>query len=208
VAIAAGLVIVGLDVVVGRRSRAQLVASIGLLALTAVVLVSALARLRLYQEAYGWTELRFAVLVAIGWLGAAILAAGYLLAQRQTRWLLHVLGVTTIVAVLGMNLVGPGGFVAEQNLARAIDPSLVPADGSTGLDADYLMALGDAAVPPSVAALPRLSAPDRLAVEELLSARARHLAHDPWLAGWPSWNLDREQSRAALATWRPGAADH
>jgi len=206
VVVAAGLVIVGLDVVVGRRSRAQLAASVGLLVLTAVVLVSALARLRLYQEAYGWTELRFIVLVAIGWLGAAILAAAYLLTRRQTRWLLHVLGVVTIVAVLGMNAVGPGGFVAEQNLARAADPSLVAPDGSTGLDADYLAALGDAAVPASVAALPRLNATDRAAVERLLSERKDELANDGALTGWPSWNLDRQRARDALAAWRPGTA--
>ena len=206
VVIAAGLVIVGLDVAVGRRSRAQLAASLGLLALTAVVLVSALARLRLYQEAYGWTELRFIVVVAIGWLGAAILAAAYLLTRRQTRWLLHVLGVVTIVAVLGMNAVGPGGFVAEQNLARAADPSLVAPDGSTGLDADYLAALGDAAVPASVAALPRLNATDRAAVERLLSERKDELADDGALTGWPAWNLDRQRARDALAAWRPGTA--
>ena len=206
VAIAAGLVIVGLDVAVGRRSRAQLAASLGLLALTAVVLVSALARLRIYQEAYGWTELRFVVLVAIGWLGAAILAAGYLLTQRQTRWLLHVLGVVTIVAVLGMNTIGPGGFVAEQNLARAADPSLVSPGGSTELDADYLAALGDAAVPASVAALPRLNPADRATVEQLLRVRKYQLAHGDALPGWPSWNLDRQRAVDALAAWGGAAA--
>ena len=41
-----------------------------LVALTAVVLASSFLRLRLYQEAYGWTELRFYVLAAIVFLGA------------------------------------------------------------------------------------------------------------------------------------------
>ena len=156
---------------------------------------------RLYQEAYGWTELRFVVLVAIAWPGAAILAAGYLLTQRRTRWLLHVLGVVTIVAVLGMNAVGPGGFVAEKNLARAADPSLVSPDGSTGLDADYLAALGDAAVPASVAALPKLNPTDRATVEQLLRVRKDQLENQDALPGWPSWSLDRQWAVDALAAW-------
>ena len=62
--LAVGLVVV-VDRVVGRRSRAVVGASVVLLAFTAVVLVSALVRLRLYQDAYGWTELRFYVLTTI-----------------------------------------------------------------------------------------------------------------------------------------------
>ncbi len=202
VAVVAGLVIVVLDVVVARRSRAQLVLSLGLLALTAVVLVSALARLRLYQDAYGWTELRFVVLVAIGWLGAGIAAAGWLLAKRQTRWMLHVLGVVTVVALVGINVVGPGGFVAERNLARAEDPAVVPPDGSSRLDPGYLLALGDAAVPATVAALPGLSPADRAAAEVLLQSRASALSLNSALQGWPSWNLDRQRARDAIASWR------
>jgi hypothetical protein len=206
-AVVAGLVIVALDVAVERRSSIQLGASIGLLALTAVVLVSAFVRLRLYQDAYGWTELRLVVIVAIGWLAAAIVAAAVLLMRRQTRWLLHALGVVTVVAVLGLNAVGPGGFVAEQNLARAADPSLVPPGGSTGLDEGYLEALGDAAVPASVAALPKLSADDRATVEGVLATRERRLARDAALQGWPAWNLDRQRARDAIAAWRAGTAN-
>jgi hypothetical protein len=51
----AGAVVVALDTTVARRTRPYLAALLALLALTAVVLVSAAFRLRLYQEAYGWT---------------------------------------------------------------------------------------------------------------------------------------------------------
>ena len=57
------------------------------------MLVSAFARLRLYQSMYGWTELRFVVLVAIGWLAVALAVAAGLLLARRTRWTLHVLGI-------------------------------------------------------------------------------------------------------------------
>ena len=50
-------------------------------------------------------------------------------------WVLHALGILLLVALGVMNVVGPQAFVAERNLERAIDPSLVPAGGRTGLDA-------------------------------------------------------------------------
>lgn len=200
VAALAGAVAVGLDVGVRRRSHMQLGAAVGLLALTLVVLASALVRLRLYQDAYGWTELRFVVLVAIGWLAVALVVTAGLLAARRTRWTLHVLGVLVIVAVAGMNAVGPQAFVAERNLGRALDPSLVPPGGRTGLDEAYLTSLGDEAVPAVVASLDRLpDAGDRMALERFLGRRAWALATEPALRGWPSWNLARERARAALA---------
>jgi hypothetical protein len=201
VAVLAGLLVVALDALVGRRSRAQLAAGLALLGLTAIVLASALVRLRLYQEAYGWTELRFVVLVAIGWLGVALALVAGLLATRRTRWTLHVLGIAVLVVVAGMNAVGPQAFVAQRNLERALDPALVPPGGRTGLDAAYLWALGDEAVPAVVAAWPRLTSVDQAVLGPALVDRAGALAEDPAYAGWPSWNLARERARDALATW-------
>ena len=197
----AGMLVVSLDVLVVRRSRVQLAAGLVLLGLTALVLVSAFVRLRLYQDAYGWTELRFVVLAAIGWLGAAIALVAVLLATRRTRWTLHVLGIAVLVVLAGMNVVGPQAFVAERNLERVLDPSLVPADGRTGLDAAYIWELGDEAVPTVVDAWSRLGMADRAVLEPVLEERARVLTEDAAYAGWPSWNLARERARDALAAW-------
>src|SRR5262249_3964326 len=155
-----GTLVVSLHAAADRRSPVLLGASLVLLGLTAVVLLSALLRLRLYQEAYGWTELRFVVLAALLWLGAARAVAAGLLVTDRTRWILHALGILSLVTVAGMNLVGPQAFVAQQNLDRAIDPSLVPPGGRTGLDAAYLAELGDEAVEPIVDAWERLSVVD------------------------------------------------
>lgn len=192
---------VGLDRLVGQRSRAQLGASVAMLALTLVILASALARLRLYQDAYGWTELRFVVLVSIGWLAAAVVATVALLVRNRTQWTLHVLAALALVALGGMNVAGPESFVAEQNLARAANPALVPADGWTGLDLDYFGGLGDEAVPLAIAALPSLSADDRAALESQLAERNYALRAEMRDTGWPSWNLARERTREALAAW-------
>ena len=64
----AAAVVATLDARVRRRSRGFVVAALALLGLTGITLVSSFLRLRLYQDAYGWTELRFWVLSrSAGW---------------------------------------------------------------------------------------------------------------------------------------------
>ena len=201
VAVLAGMLVVCLELAVRWRSRAQLAAGLGLLALTGVVLVSAFVRLRLYQDAYGWTELRFVVLTAIVWLAIALAATAWLVLARQARWTLHVLGILSVVTLIGMNLVGPQAYVADRNLERALDPALVPPGGRTGLDGAYLASLGDEAVPSVVAAFDRLGVAERAGLARFLQSRDRALATDPALAGWPSLNVTRERAREALGAW-------
>ena len=103
---------------------------------------------------------------------------------------------------------GPQAFVAERNLERAIDPSLVPPDGRTGLDVPYLSTLGDEAVPAVVAAIDRLpDAADRAWLSRFLQGRAADLRERPDLLGWPAWNLSRERARQAVAAWEARGAD-
>jgi hypothetical protein len=201
VAVLAVALVVTLDLSVGRRSRVRVGASLVLLALTAIVLVSAFTRLRLYQDAYGWTELRFVVAVAISWLAAALAIVAGLLLTRRTAWTLHALGILLLVTLCAVNVVGPQAFVAERNLERAIDPSLVPPGGRTGLDADYLELLSDEAVPPIVAAFDQLTVADRLRLIPFLAWRTDELRTSPELQGWPAWNLSRERARQSLAAW-------
>ena len=208
VAVLAVALVVTLDLAVGRRSRTLIWASLALLALTALVLVSAFVRLRLYQDAYGWTELRFVVVAAILWLAAALAIVAGLLLTRRAAWTLHVLGILLLVTIGGMNVVGPQAFVAERNLERAIDPSLVPPDGRTGLDVPYLSTLGYEAVPAVVAAIDRLpDSADRAWLSRFLEGRAADLRERPDLLGWPAWNLSRERARQSLAAWEARGAD-
>jgi two-component system sensor histidine kinase BaeS len=171
-----------------------------LLALTAVVLVSAALRLRLYQDAYGWTELRLYVLTTILTLATALaLMTGLALAGRM-RWLGHGLAVIGVVALVGLNVMAPSAFVAARNIERVIDPSLVAPGGHAGLDAGYLGVLPDDAVPILVAALPSLPATQRQDVIDLLKRKRAVLATDPASASPAAWNLGRERAREALAT--------
>lgn len=193
----AGLIVAGVHAAVEVRTRLVVGSAIALAALNGVVLVSAFLRLRLYQEAYGWTELRFYILATIAWLGIGIAAAIVLLATNRMRWLTHALTMSAVAILVVVNLVGPGRFSADQNVARLLDPSLVPADGQTGLDLDYAWNLGFEAVPAVVRALPALPPDDRARALSLLRDARDQLAR-PDLTTWPALNLARAEARAAL----------
>jgi hypothetical protein len=89
--------------------------------------------------------------------------------------------------------------VTEQNLARAIDPTLVPADGRSGLDVEYVSSLGVEAVPLLVEALPRLPADVRENVELALRDEAGQLRWQTRDDGWPSFNMARIRALETLA---------
>ena len=155
--------------------RAWMRASLGLLCLqTLVVVASALHRMNLYQDAYGFTQLRLLVDVFEAWLGLlvlAVLAAG--VALRGT-WLPRFALVSGVVALLSLAAVNPDAWIAQHNLDRYADTGRV--------DWTYLRSLSDDAVP-VLAALP---------ADQRRCALANQTdASDDWL----EWNLGR--SRAA-----------
>jgi hypothetical protein len=196
----AGAVVVALETTVERRTRPYLAGILALIALTAVVLVSAAVRLRLYQDAYGWTELRLYVLMTIAALAVTLVVMAILALAGRMRWLGHGLAAIGLVSLVALNLVAPAGYVAARNVERVIDPSLVPPGGHAGLDAAYLGVLPDDAIPVLVAALPALPESERLPLRRLLDERRRELGTDPALTSPAAWNVGREQAREALAT--------
>ena len=76
--------------------------------------------------------------VSIAAMAATLATMAAFLATDRTRWLGHAMAVIGVVALVGLNVLAPAAFVAERNLERVIDPSLVPPDGEVALDADYL----------------------------------------------------------------------
>ena len=156
-----------------------------LCALTLVVLASALTRLGLYEEAYGFTRLRLAAHGAILWLGGLfvlVLAAGL---ARRAGWLPRAAVAFTGLAVLAFALADPDRRIAEHNVDRY--------ERTGKLDEDYLAELSLDAAP----ALARL--PDRLAGCATASME-RELARPDGLAGL---NLARSRARAALPVGTP-----
>lgn len=163
-----------------RRSMKGL---LGLLCvLTLVVLLSALKRLGLYEEAFGFTRLRFFVHVAILWLGLVIVTVMAAGVRWHARWLPRVVVGITALTLLVVNVLNPDAFIARQNLDRY---------ETTGkIDTTYLSTLSPDAVP-TLARAP-------LAMRGCLLA-GYDARVDRSLPVW-SWNLSRAAAMDALAS--------
>ena len=194
----AGVLLLGAHEIMGR-TRAFVMAALGLMLLTAVILASAALRLRLYQDAYGWTELRFFVAASITWLAACVVLAIVLVGWGRMRWLPHGIVLAAVSITLAVTAIGPQAFVMHQNLARVLDPSLVPPGGHAGIDLEYGMTLGDDAIPDLVAALAIVPAPEGSTLLDQLQVRREELERETASEGPLSWNLARERAREALA---------
>jgi hypothetical protein len=190
----AGLVL-ALEGFVRSRTRAYVAAAIGLVLLTIVILASAFLRLRLYQDAYGWTELRFYVLAAIAWLAIGAVITLATIARNQTRWLIHGMVLISFLFGVGFNLIGPVRFIAEQNIERAVNPRLVAPGGETGLDVLYLSVLGDDALTVLAENLCALPAPQSQQALETVKMWQGWIRRDPAGKAWQAWNLSRERAR-------------
>src|SRR6266550_490148 len=197
VAVLAGGLVFGVELVVAHRSRLYVGAALALVVATCIVVVSAAYRMHLYQLAYGWTEQRFYALAGIGWLGGASLVAAILIWRNETRWLLHAAGLLGLAVAFAVNLIGPSAFVARQDLERVVNPSGLPDDARRVLDAYYLGSLGDGAVPTLVEYLPRLGASDRQALGSALRTFALE-KRDLSIGPWQTQSVDRVRAREAL----------
>jgi hypothetical protein len=155
--------------------RAWLRGSLGLLgAATMVVVASALYRMSVYQDAYGFTRLRLLVDVFEGWLGLLVLATMAGGVALRAAWLPRFGLLTGVAALLGLAALNPDAWIARQNLDRYEDTGEV--------DWTYLADLSDDALP----VLREL--PDDL---EDCAIDVAGDGHDDWL----EWNLGRWRAR-------------
>jgi hypothetical protein len=200
-ALAGGLVVVA-DRLAARRRRVLVGAAVVLALMTGVVLASAALRMQLYQEAYGWTELRLYVLATIMLLAAGIVGLVVALLLNRVVWIGHVLITAALLIGMALNVIGPVRFITEQNVARVLDPGLVPPFGNSGLDVPYLAALGDDGVPGLIRALPALPAFEADYLRGELGIRLAQLRSDPGLNAWQAWNGGRSGARDALEAAR------
>jgi len=182
---------------VRERGHAYRAAALTLLGLTAVVLASAWYRLDLYQQAYGWTELRFYAICAIAFLGLALAIFALCVIRARMSYAVQPLALAAVLVALSANAIGPDAFVARANIARILDPHGLPADASRTLDADHLVGLGGGAIVELVDAFPRLPLSERLQAGVLLRRELSRRDEDR-KPDWQGWNLERERERAAL----------
>jgi hypothetical protein len=165
-----------------RAQRLLVRVLLGLLcALTLVVLVSALHRLRLYEQTYGLTRRRLLAEAFALWVGVLlllVLAAGA--AGRVREQLPRAAVAVTAAGLVAFSLASPDRVIAERNLARW---------RTTGeVDARFLATLSADAVP-VLAALPQPLRGTAVSGEREQLARG-----EPWTSA----NLARRRARDLL----------
>jgi hypothetical protein len=169
------------------RDRKRLVRAFSgvLVALELVVALSALQRLRIYEQQYGLTELRIYTTGVVCWLVCVFLWASVTILRGRVRPFATGAVVAGFVATASLNVLNPDALIARTNLTRP------------QADLVYLQKLSDDAVPTLVAQAS--SSPDprvRSALQAQLSSR-RVGSFD-----WLSWNASRERARHALSQFR------
>ncbi|MFE3187908.1 DUF4153 domain-containing protein [Nocardia sp. NPDC059240] len=136
--------------------------------LTLVIVASALHRMWLYQQAYGFTVMRLLVEVFEGWIALVYVLVLASLVRLRRGWVPRAAVGAAAVTLLGLAVLNPEGFVADRNIDRW--------QSGKNLDTDYLGTLSADVLP----AAGRLPAPQRAAIADVIRAR---LSDDPW-QGW------------------------
>jgi hypothetical protein len=157
-----------------------------LLALLAVVMASALERMRLYVDAFGLSEIRLYSTAFMVYLAGVFAWFAWTALRGQPRRFAFGALVQGFAVLAGLHLLNPDAFIVRTNLARS--PVHRP------FDAKYAASLSADAVPVLLAALPRLDAREQCRAADRLLRR--------WLpdtgGDWRTWNLARARARRAV----------
>jgi hypothetical protein len=160
-----------------------------IVALTGILLASALYRMLLYEEAYGFTGLRLYVQVFEIWLAVMF---GWLLFTMWDSSQRFAIGA--FVAALGflatMNVINPDATIVRQNFARY---------HQTGrIDVDYLATLSEDAVPTLLSNAAQLPAYDRDLLVHTLQTKWNYKEDKLDLQSITSFNISRWQARLSM----------
>lgn len=163
-----------------REDRGLMKVLLGvLIALSGVVLASALKRLGLVEDAYGFTNVRFAGHAIVLWLAALFaLVAVAGVSRKVARRVPTLVGVGTLAFVLGLSLVNPEGWVARENVERHARTGQLDEDYASKLSADAVPALARLPVGDACRVLGRqralLATPDGIQGSNVARTRARN----------------------------------
>jgi hypothetical protein len=160
------------------------------LALVAVIMLSAVQRLRVYVAGYGLTELRLYTTAFLVWVG--IVFVWFALTVLRGRRQIFATGavISAFTVAFALNALNPDAIIVRSNLARST--------GDGTFDAAYATSLSADAVPTLVESLPALGYHDRCDV-----ARDLKLKWDGTTqSDIRSWSLSRWLALLALEAKR------
>ena len=116
------LVLSGVIRVAGRTTAADrrlLRVLVGTLCATSVVVViSAIHRMWVYQQAYGFSTERLMVITIEVWLGVVFLLVAAAGIRMTARWLPRAVLVAGVLALLGLAALNPERLIADRNIDR------------------------------------------------------------------------------------------
>ncbi|HEU5101456.1 MAG TPA: DUF4173 domain-containing protein [Roseiflexaceae bacterium] len=175
------------------QRRAFNAASGALIALVLGLVASAHQRMSLYEQAYGYTQLRLYTHGFMIWL--ALVLGLFLLALLRGRPRVFILGgFGSALAFLALlNIANPDALIVRENIAH------YQAGGK--IDTYYLSHLSADATPDLVAVLDLLDDGERSTIVPALQRQHQQLADAAAEQGWPSWQVGR-----ARAVWAIGRA--
>lgn len=166
-----------------------------LILMTGVVLVSSFQRLMLYEQAYGWTQLRTYVHVFIICLGALLLIFLFSVHFSNSRIFAFGLFITCMGFVMGLNVLNPDAFIARQNIARYA--------ANNQLDVVYLATLSEDAIPELLWLLDVVNSEDAQVIGGALHDYLNRLEAMQTESGWQSWNWSRTGAYQSMMEARP-----
>jgi len=177
---------------IDKRQRWPFIAlSIALVLMLGVALVSALIRLQLYENAFGFTRLRAYTHVFIFWLAALLIAFLVLLAMHRLRSFAPIAAAAGLGFVATLSIVNVDGFITAQNLQRF--------EETGDLDVEYLAQLTPDAIPTIAVWLGRAGMSTSPELNAQLACRAGVLTAELSNQSWQSFHVGRQRARNALA---------
>jgi hypothetical protein len=159
-------------------------ASGGTVALSLIILASAMKRMALYEEAFGYTQLRLYTHVFMFALGAVLTWRAVTLWWRPERFAIGVF-LTALGSLLAINVINPDAFIARNNLLGMSD------------DLHYLYTLSPDAVPEMVRNSSKLDRAQRAWMITHLTSKVSTPR------SWREWTLAEWEARRALEEDRP-----
>lgn len=120
-----------------RRERIALRALLGALCLLSLVIVaSALHRMSLYEQQYGYTTLRLFVTAVEWWLASVFVLVLVSGVRMSGRWLPRAVGVGAVLTVLALAALNPDAYIARHNVDRFEQTGRIDTSYVGGLSAD------------------------------------------------------------------------
>ncbi|TQF15218.1 DUF4173 domain-containing protein [Myxococcus llanfairpwllgwyngyllgogerychwyrndrobwllllantysiliogogogochensis] len=153
-----------------------------MVALTLVIVASAVQRMTLYEDAFGYTRLRLFTHVFMFALGVVLAWRGVTLWWRPERFAVGAF-VTALGAVLAVNVINPDALIVRLNLTRG--------EPGSSVDSEYLHSLSGDAVPELVRGL----SSGKLEGVAHLKQHYVDVCED---VSWPEWSLSRWRACRAL----------